>query len=260
MRGHRDLERVSIGAVVCALVAALLPWEIVRLVAALPLTLFLPGYAIVAAAFASRELAPPKRMVLSVGISLMVLVLGAFFLNVFPFGLTTASWAVLLPLVVIAAARGAALRREASRRRRTGGFSLPRPSAGSVALVTLALLIAIGSLVLAQKPLPAENAAGYAALWMLPTDAGEEAVRVGVISNEQDSASYRLEVTQGKGSPPQTFRLSLEPGEERSFELDVRQAASGRRTRVVASLYHDDRPQRLYRRVISWLPRQKTFP
>ena len=30
MRGHRDLERVSIAAVVCALVAALVPWEIVR--------------------------------------------------------------------------------------------------------------------------------------------------------------------------------------------------------------------------------------
>lgn len=260
MRGHRDLERVSVAAVVCALVAALVPWEVVRLVAALPLCLFLPGYAVVAAAFASRELAPPKRMVLSVGVSLMVLVLGAFVLNVFPFGLRTASWAVLLPLVVIAAARGAALRRDAPKRRRARGLSLPRPSAGSAALVSLALLIGTGSLVLAQRPLPAENAAGYAALWMLPTDSSEEAVRVGVISNEQDSASYRLEVTQGKGSPPQAFRLSLDPGEERSFELDVRQAASGSRTRVVASLYHDDRPGRLYRRVISWLPRQKTFP
>lgn len=260
MRGHRDLERVSVAAVVCALGAALLPWEIVRLAAALPLTLFLSGYAIVAAAFASRELAPPKRMMLSVGVSLMVLVLGAFVLNIFPFGLTTASWAVLLPVIVIAAARAAALRRDPPRRRRAEGFSLPRASAGSIALVSLALLIGIASLVLAQRPLPAENAAGYAALWMLPTDSREEAVRVGVLSNEQDSASYRLEVTQGKGRAPQTFQLSLEPGEERSFELDVRSAESGNRTRVVASLYHDDRPQRLYRRVISWLPRQKTFP
>lgn len=260
MRGHRDLERVSLAAVVCALVAALVPWEVVRVIAALPLCLFLPGYAVVAAAFASRELAPPKRLVLSVGVSLTVLVLGTFFLNVFPFGLRTASWAVLLPLVAIAAARGAALRRDAPRRRRPGAFSLPRPSAAGVALVSLALLIGIGSLVLAQRPLPAENAAGYAALWMLPTDSNEEAVRVGVVSNEHDPASYRLEVTQGRGSPPQTFRLGLEPGEERSFELDVRQAAGGNRTRVVASLYHDDRPRKLYRRVISWLPRQKTFP
>ena len=64
-----------------------MPLEIVRLVAALPLTLFLPGYAIIAAAFGSRELAPPKRLMLSVAISLMVLALGAFVLNIFPFGL-----------------------------------------------------------------------------------------------------------------------------------------------------------------------------
>ncbi|HET8814101.1 MAG TPA: DUF1616 domain-containing protein [Solirubrobacterales bacterium] len=259
MRGHRDLEWVSVAAVACAVIAALVPLELIRLVAALPLTLFLPGYALVAAAFASRELAPPKRLTLSVGTSLMVLVLGAFVLNVFPFGLTTASWAVLLPMVVIAACRAAAIRRDRPARRRSRRSPLPRPQPGSIALVSIALLIGAGALALAQKPLPAEDAEGYAALWMLPADAEEETAVVGVINNEHDPASYRLKVRLGEDKRARTYRVELDPGEERTYEIGVARGASGR-THVVASLYREEQPTHLYRRVTSWLPRQKTFP
>lgn len=258
MRGHRDLTRACVAAVACALVAALVPWGIVRLLAALPLTLFLPGYAVVAAAFGSRELALPKRITLSVATSLMVLALGAFVLNIFPFGLETASWAVLLPLVVIAACRGAALRRRPPGRGRGRRPALPRPSTGGLVLGALALAIAIAALALAERPLPAENAKGFTALWMLPTDSREEAVAVGVVSNQQDSHSYRLEVSLGKDQS-KTYRVSLDPGEERVYELDVPPTPGGR-THVVASLYKAGNPQKLYRRATSWLPRQMTFP
>lgn len=257
MRGHRDLERASVAAVACALVAALLPWEVVRLVAALPLTLFLPGYAIAAAAFGSQALAPPKRLTLSVGVSLMTLVLGAFALNVFPFGLRTWSWALLLALVVIAAARGAALRRGPAQRRQ--GRILPaRPPRSSIVIASLALAIGIAALVLAQKPLPAKNAVGFTALWMLPTDSAEDSVAVGVLSSQHDPASYRLRVNLGKDQS-KTYRVELDPGEERVYELDLPPRAGGR-THVVASLYKEAQPQRVYRRVTSWLPRQKTLP
>lgn len=258
MRGHRDLKLACLAAVLCALVAALVPLELVRLLAALPLTLFLPGYAIVAVAFGSRELAAPKRIVLSVGTSLMTLVLGAFVLNIFPFGLRTASWAVLLPLVVIAAARGAAMRRDPGDRRARRRTAFPRPAPTSLAVVAVALLIAAAALVLAQKPLPAKNAAGYSALWMLPTDSREDAVAVGVISNEHDYTSYRLEVSLGKRQS-KTYRVHLHPGEEQVYEVDVPPRASGR-THVVATLYRKGRPGHVYRRVNSWLPRQTTFP
>jgi Protein of unknown function (DUF1616) len=258
MRGHRDLTRACVAAVVCALVAALVPLEIVRLAAALPLTLFLPGYAIVAAAFGPHEPALPKRITLSVAVSLMVLVLGAFVLNIFPFGLETASWAVLLPLVVIAACRGAALRRRRPDRSRGRLLALPRPAAGSLAVGAVALAIAIAALALAGRPLPAENAKGFTALWMLPTDSREDAVAVGVISNQQDSHSYRLRISLGKDQP-KTYRVSVDPGEERVYEVDVPPRPSGR-THVVASLYKAGDPQKLYRRVTSWLPRQKSFP
>ena len=258
MRGHRDLRWACLAAVACALVVALVPWEIVRLVAALPLALFLPGYAVIAAAFGPHDLALPQRVTLSVATSLMVLALGAFVLNVFPFGLETASWAVLLPLVVIAACRGAAIRREPPAQGKRRAPALPRPAAGGIALGVVALVIAVAALAIAQKPLPADDAAGFTALWMLPTDSSEEAVAVGVVSNRQNPASYRLKVSLGKDQS-KSFRVRLDPGEERVYEVDVPPRASGR-THVVSSLYRENRPGHLYRRVTSWLPRQTTFP
>jgi len=258
MRGHRDLQWASAGAVICAVVAVLVPWEIVRVIAAVPLTLFLPGYAVASVCFTPRELAPPKLWTLSVGVSLMLLALGALLLNVFPFGLTTLSWAVLLVLVVVACCRAAALRRGRPGQRRSLRLSW-RPSSLGAGLVALAVVISIGALVLAQRPLPAGNAVGFTALWMLPATSQETGVVVGVLSSEQDPKAYILEVARAGKERPKTYRVSLDPGEEKTFEIPVSRRPGGR-AHVVASLYLTSQPRRLYRRVSTWLPRQKTFP
>ena len=86
MRGHRDLTLASAAAVLCALIAVFVPFEIVRIGVALPLTLILPGYAIVAVAFGPRELSIAKLATMSVAVSLMVLTLSSLFLNALPSG------------------------------------------------------------------------------------------------------------------------------------------------------------------------------
>jgi uncharacterized membrane protein len=261
MRGHRDLAWSAIAAVVCALVAALVPWEIVRIVAALPLTLFLPGYAVVAVTFGSGELALPKRLTLSIGVSLMVLVLGALVLNAFPFGIRTASWAILLAAVTLAACRGAALRRDRPqpRGKQQRPFASFRPSWGSVALVATAVIIAGAALVLAQKPVPAKNAEGFTALWILPTNGSGDALTVGVISSEHDSQGYLLKIRVGRKGKITNYKLRLEPGEEQVFRVSVglQARSQDKPLRVAASLYKRDRPRQLYRRVTTWLSPQE---
>jgi uncharacterized membrane protein len=260
MRGHRDLTIAAALAVVGALIACLVPVEIVRVAAALPLTLYLPGFALVAAVFDGEELAPLKRVTVEVAASLILLVLGAFVLNVFPFGLTTASWAVLLAALVVAGCLVAARRRG-----KAGPVRRPlippdgRPSKLSALLVGAAILIGAGSIALAQKPLPAKHAESYTALWMLPTDGAEDAVIVGVQSNQQDPAAYRLDIVVGGRGQSETHRVKLDPGEEKTFEVAVPPRSTGK-TRVVASLHRESRPDRLFRRVTRWLPTQQSFP
>ncbi|HMI81649.1 MAG TPA: DUF1616 domain-containing protein [Solirubrobacterales bacterium] len=258
MRGHRDLERVVIAAVLCALVATLLPWELVRLIAAVPLAVFLPGYAIVSASFASYRLDPQRLLVLVLACGLSVLCLGGIVLDAFPGGIRTLSWALLLVLVVIGAARAAALRRPKAARASKAGprRSLPKLRPVDLVFGIAALAAAVGALALAYTPLPAGDAAGYTALWMLPGEEGDgEAVRVGVVSAEHDPQAYRLHVKAGKGGKIATYKLELEPGEERVFRVPVPLRASQTSPiRVAASLYEEDRPRELYRRVTTWLP------
>jgi hypothetical protein len=256
--GHRDLERVVLAAAVGAAVAIALPWDLVRLVAALPLALFLPGYAIVAAAFAGHDLERPQQLMLSLLCSLAVLALGGLLLNYLPGGLRTATWAVLLFILVVAASGVAVLRRPTAPR--TPGRS--RLRLGAIRRWDLPLLAGAGvavvaALILAFTPLPAGRAAGYTALWMLPGSGGQQGpLRVGVESAEHGSLAYLLVVDSGKARP-QDFRFSLDPGGERTFTLPLR-VPVGAKVRVEASLYLAGRPDRPYRRVVLWLPKQGT--
>jgi uncharacterized membrane protein len=260
VKGHRDLTIAAAAAVVGAMVACLVPVELVRVVAALPLALYLPGFALVAAVFAGELLAPLKRLTLEFAASLSILVLGAFLINIFPFGLTTASWAVFLTVFVVAGCFVAARRRgKAQPVRRPLLAGMGRPSPRTALLVGAAILIGAASIALAQKPLPAKHVEGYTALWMLPTDAAEDAVVVGVQSNEQDPASYRLDIAVGGDAQSQTYLVKLDPGEEKTFAVEVPRRSTGR-TRVVASLHRANRLDHLFRRVTRWLPRQQSFP
>lgn len=251
MRGHRDLRWVCFAAVVAALIAALVPWDFVRLLAALPLAVFLPGYAITAAAFGSQRLDPQRLAMLALLCGLSLLCLGGIVLNFLPGGLRTVTWALLLLLVVLATARAAALRR-GKPEGRASGWTHPRLRGADVACVALAAVLAVGALVFAYTPLPASKAVGYTALWMLPAkSAADPALKVGVISAEQGRRHYRLEARVGENGKPKRYHLTLDPDEQRVIEVPVGRRA-GKRARVVVSLYGSERPHRLYRRVTTW--------
>lgn len=251
MRGHRDLEWVCGAAIVAALVAVLVPWEVVRLLAALPLAVFLPGYAITAAAFGSQRLDPQRLAMLTLLLGLSLLCLGGVVLNYLPGGLRTVPWALLLVVVIFAAARTAALRR-AKPDGRPSGWVRPRLRTADIACVALASVVAVAALVFAYTPLPASKAVGYTALWILPADgATSPALKVGVISAEQDARRYRLEVRVGESGETTIHRLTLDPDEERVFDVPT-EVPAGKEARVVASLYDAERPDELYRRVTAW--------
>lgn len=265
MRRRRDLERVCLAAVACALVAGLVPWEAVRLVAALPLAVFLPGYAIAAAAFAPYRLDPYRLTMVILAGGLSVLCLGGLVLDPLPGGLRTLSWVLLLVLVVLAAALVAARRRRRPTKRgasraRAAGREQQRPRRARLRLrpldaacAGLALAALVGALVLAYTPLPATDAAGYTALWVLPgRSEAAPSVRVGVESSEQQGGHFQLRVRSAKGKSRSSYRFALKPGAKRVFNVPVKVDANGP-TRVAASLYERSRPGELYRRVTTWL-------
>jgi uncharacterized membrane protein len=249
LKGHRDLRRVSLGAVICALVAVLVPLDPVRIVATLPLTLLLPGYAITAAAFGGRKIAGARMLLLSVAMSLAILAVGSVPLSAV--GIYPGTWALLLGLVVLAGCEVAAIRRgKAPRRQRPRELSRLRRR--DLGLLTGALVLGALAIALSQVPFAAKDAAGYTALWMLP-GTGERSVEIGVQSGRQAAGRFRLEVESGSRGPMVSRSFRLEPGGETVLRVPVAAAANGRPVRVTATLYRAGSTDRPYRRVVSWV-------
>ena len=246
MRGHRDLVLACWLAFVCALLSLLLPLTVLRLVFALPLCLFLPGYAIAAATFNRQAMRPAPLALFSLAVSLAVLPLAALALNYLG-GLHAGTWALLLVLIVLAASRLAAIRRP-----RAGGTPrpprLPRPPLPRLLLYGAGLAATAVAVGLAFQVLPAKNAIGHTEMWIATRseDAGA-VIRVGVRSDQQRATNYFLRVRVGRSPQPVIRLLNLVPGEERSFRVEVPRPAHG--TTATASLFRQSDPERVYRRV-----------
>jgi len=251
VRGHRDLRLVAWGAPLCAIAALVAPWAAISLVFAAPLALVMPGYAIVAAAFARRQLKWPRAAVLSVALSLCILALGGLVLNYVPGGIGSTSWALLLLLVVLNGCRVAALRRPS--RATVHRRPRPRPGGAKLGLALASLVAFAAALVLASSTLPAPDAVGYTELWIVPkpeTSRGE--AEIGVKSEERQATDFDLGIRIGAH---QVVRRSfiLQPGEETVVTVGPPIAPAGSTVPVVATLLLDQDPSHVYRRVMGSL-------
>ena len=112
MRGHGDLRAIVAASALCAVLAVLLPLDLLQSALRAAPRPLLPRLR-----DRRRRLRPrhpidrAKLLLLGVGLSLAVLALGGLVLNYVPGGMRSGSWALLLWLVVLAACRAAALRR-----------------------------------------------------------------------------------------------------------------------------------------------------
>lgn len=252
MRGNRDLELAVYAAVVCAVLAVALPIPVLSLLFAAPLVFFLPGYAIVCAVFARRNLDTARLLVLSFGLSLAVLALVPLLLDLLPGGISTGWWAVALCLVVLGAARAAALGRHKPTRKafRRPRLSLPRRDA---ALAVLGLAAATAAVVLVFIPVSAKDAIGYSELWIEPKEGAVPSAVVGVASREQESDRFTVELRTNLSEIPfEITSVELSPGEEE--ELLVQPPVKGERpVKISATLFREGISQP-YRRVAAWIP------
>jgi hypothetical protein len=259
MREHGDLRIVVWLAWICALLAFLLPLDVLSLLFAAPLALFLPGYGITAAIFARRRIEPRQFALFSLGLSLAVLALGALPLNYLPGGIRAGWWTLLLLLVVLGSCRAAALRRPRRHPAPLGRTAPLRVNRAQAALVGLGAVAMVAAIVLAFTPLGAKQAVGYTELWIQPrTVEGNPGARIGIGSGERGDSSYRLEVDFG-GNPAPPRQIELAPGEETTVDLFFDSPTPPTATApalVTATLFSEDGPdpERPFRQVKAWIP------
>lgn len=249
-RNLSDLLLVSVLAV-AMLGLALLGWDAgpLRLVLGLLLVLVLPGYALTAALFPDATLPRTDRLLYTVGLSLVVTILGGFVLNWTPWGLRTQSWAVLLSYITLGGCVAAVVRRPVAIAV-TERSSL-RISPGQIGLFALAALTLVGSVAIARSEAAQHPAPDVVQLWILPGDQPQTA-RLGVITKGPTAGSYRLVVQRGGYTIREWPALTIKDDDrwEATLELSARQPGSGP---IEARLYRADDPNTVYRNVTLWL-------
>jgi hypothetical protein len=246
-----DLFIAVLIACVALLLTLLMPDTLVlRAIIGVPFMLFVPGYAITAAAFPHAILGLPERVVLSLGLSLAVLITGSLILYLMLGGLNANSWAILLFAVTLVASLIATVHRV-----RNPGDIPARIHLGlrwyQLLFFGFAALLVVAAFDLALTPLPSQGIQGYTELWIVP--AGNEqknVVRLGINSMEFATTSYKLDV-QARGQNIQEWSgIELTPGQKWETTMALPPAIAGQM--VEAVIYRLDAPKEVYRRVEFW--------
>lgn len=246
-----DLQAVMIGAGLSAVVSLALPANsLIRLSGALPLVLFLPGYAISAALFPPRSLGVPERLLFSLGLSVSVTALAGLALNWTPWGLQTNTWAITLAAMVVAASAIAWRRRQTAAITNAPVDLKFKPRLRDGLLLGLAFLVMGAAIGLTRLPVEPKDVAGYTTLWMIPAATGRSTdFQLGLTSAEFTETRYRLQVSVSDRVVQDWPELSLKPGEvwETTIGLQNDQVVSGP---IAAELYRLDDPTTVYRHVL----------
>ena len=229
---HRDLlvcVVLAVGAT-AATFAGVSPF--VRVFLAIPLVLFVPGYALVSAVFPARVLPAVERLLISVGTSIALTILAGLAIAWVGVSLSPESWAAILASVTLALSVVAWIQR--LRLGLTGpGLGVARmPRAGVVMVLVAALITAdvlLGSRLIAtdqQAPPPTQ-------LWMVPVEGRPNDALIGVRAGG-NPADYRLVISVA-GEPIYEFEIALGAGE--TWQRNVNFAAELRERPIVARLY-----------------------
>ena len=250
-RNSFDLLSMMLFAVVSLVLA--LPtfrWFPGRVILAIPMVFMVPGYAVVCALFPRPTFKLAEQVLLSICGSITLAILAGFVLHWTPWGLQATSLIAILTGITFAAYIVAVLRRN----EQVTFTILTRPKYVSlrpihILSIAAACFIFVGAIVIARTPVSASNVQGYSQLWVLPANQTNQAVRLGVRSEEFADVEYRVEVRIGNAIVHTWPSIELKPGQQWEATTDL---PTGRTTDqdVVVQLYRLDVPDTVYRRVV----------
>ena len=264
-RNHSDLVVVAIVALGALLINLMgnsitgLTESPVRVVMGVALALFLPGYAIAQALFPTRRLALSESLLLSIGLSFGISVLGGLILNLTPLGMNTDTWAVLLGGITLLACLVASY----ARGRASAEWAIYEdmgepPSALRLLLrqwpvLLSALALTVAAVVFARSE-ASNDPVPIVQLWMLRDNtATVPTIRIGVNNNNSQTTGYRLRLQLKSGKVLQDWsKINVPPatGWETRLELG---AQAPKDEPLEALLYRSDIPDDVLRRVTIWV-------
>jgi uncharacterized membrane protein len=249
-------NKIIVAAVVCGVLVLAGNWtawipSIVRLLAVMPLVLFLPGFLLLRALLPKGEV-DFECVILSIGISVASTVVFGLILHSLD-AMNSLGWTVAVAFVVMGALW---LSRSRGGVRYLGAafqWSALGLNGASMVCFGVITVLVTGGIALASYGAANQRQFAYTELWIVPFDGhSNERVTIGVRNKEQKHSSYDLEVLVNDKLLVRWPEFDLSEDEEWVKQLPIPMNL-GVGQRVEARLYNHDSPLRLYRRV--WLSR-----
>jgi len=259
---YKSLDKDILVVIAITLVAAVLafavPSNIVPIrILTLPLVLVLPGYALTSALFLPHSLGEPERLLFSLGLSVVIVILGGLALNWTPFGLRASSWAVLLAGITLGSCAVALVRRRGEHLSVSGWSRVVKDGLTfrQGLLLGLAALIVCGAVTTSIIGASQQARPGFTQLWILPTGgiSPKNTVRLGVSNMESTVMDYSLNVNVDGKVVKKWPSISLNPNEKWEATLALPLTTRTTNARVEAMLYRADAPTTIYRDVVLWV-------
>jgi uncharacterized membrane protein len=259
MRRHNLDVILAIIVAICNVGWSLLPIRqpIIGTLLALPLLFVIPGYLLTDMLLQKRPPGIAHRIVLSLTVSLCMVLLSGFLLNLLPAGLNARSWGIylgglnaLLGLLALLRRRKAIIYRVQARsvRLKFSGFVL-----FGLALVVMIVSLDYSVISLANQPHP-----GFTQLWLLPSEEVNNTwqLRLGVRSDELAPVTYNVTMNVNHTRFKGWSSITLKPEQE----WDQFVSLSGRPNNsmyVQVQLYRADKAGLEYKEVHTTLYKQK---
>jgi hypothetical protein len=212
------------------------------------LVLALTGFVLTSSLLHDQLRGVSERVVFSLGVSMVIAMLGGFVLNWTPLGLQAPGWLLLLggASLVLAAwglfrARRATRRQPALQGARHGTRVAGNWKFRDGLLFGVGATLVVGALLVARHGALVQTGPGFTQLWMVPDPAsdGQTSVQLGIANKENGPARYDLQLTVDDQLLTEWPSIMLESG-GRWTELV---ALPSQYDRVEARLLREDSPQ-----------------
>ena len=229
------------------------PAAVLRIVTAIPFVFFCPGYALLQAIFRRPLEGKLMSLMVAIGVSIALAVLGGFVLNLTLAGLQTVSWLLLISLFTVVCVLLGLIRRAQTQPVEPSvedqpAFRFPHPV--SIFFAAVSIVLVIGALWIAREGAFAQHSA-YTRLWI---NGDNNAFQVNVQSLEATEIDFNVEVKIGDTVIQEWPDVRIPPGvtwnSQMTLSNDMRNlVAMMDHPYISAALYRLQSPDVVYRYV-----------
>jgi uncharacterized membrane protein len=224
---------------------------VMTVVLALPLVFLAPGYLLMELLTQKREHDGVTHLLLSIGLSLAIDILGGFVLNVIPVGLTTLTWSVFLSALSIAGVLLCMVKRHRWRVY-VDWKQRDLPTRYEFLLLTLTVYVVVFAFMYTTNSIVKQKHQGFTQFWLLLDDHQSPlcVIQLGIESSEIVPTTYQVEVEENNQRAAHWSSITLAPQQkwQGSFPIAMKHTQT-KRLRIEADLYRQQDPRSVYRTV-----------